>query len=400
MFRTLCVTLTFVALAVPAQAGAEAVDITVSLRKPVISDPDAVVLRGVVGGRREVVLQRLVGRKWRKVTRLTASSRGAFRTTVTRRQQPQWFRVTAGHHASRARRVPAAAPPAVVESPVVESPVVGPVEPVRTPLEPGLEPEVSECGPAPRKPDGTPWVCTLADDFDGTELDRSLWLPQTARFVMGSDSGRPCYVDDPSTVAVRDGALHLSVIETSKNLSCPQLAPLLPTRHLAGSVSTYYKFSQQYGRFEARIKATASSAPGLQEAFWLWPDARDASTVLWPAAGEIDISETYSQYPSLSVPFLHYTANDNGGPVPGLNTAWNCVAHRGVWNVYTLEWTATRIEITVNGKSCLINESADPAFAKRYIVAFTAGLGQGANAYDGRAPLPATMSIDYLRVWE
>lgn len=394
MLRTLCVILTFLALTVPAQAGAEAADITVSLRKPVIGHPPAVVLRGVVDGRQEVVLQRLVGGKWVNLTRVRASAGGRFRTTVTQRQRAQWFRVKAGRHVSRARLVPAGAPPPVVEPPMVEPPMVEP------PLDPGPQPEFSKCGPAPLKADGTPWTCTLADDFNGTELDRSLWLPQVERFVMGSDTGRPCYVDDPRTVAVRDGALHLSVVATSEDVSCPKLAPLLPTRHLAGSVSTYYRFSQQYGRFEARIKATASSVPGLQEAFWLWPDARDPSTVWWPAAGEIDISETYSQYPTLSVPFLHYTANDNGGPVPGLNTAWNCESHRGVWNVFTLEWTATRIEIKVNGKTCLVNLSADPAFAKRYIVAFTAALGQSGNAYDGRAPLPATMSIDYLRVWE
>ena len=77
---------------------------------------------------------------------------------------------------------------------------------------------------------------------------------------------------------------------------------------------------------------------------------------------EIDISETYSQYPDLAIPFLHYTANDNGGPIPGTNTAWNCTAQRGVYNTFALEWTATRLEIFVNGTSCLVNTSGDPAF--------------------------------------
>jgi beta-glucanase (GH16 family) len=164
-------------------------------------------------------------------------------------------------------------------------------------------------------------------------------------------------------------------------------------------VTTYRLFSQQYGRFEARIKNTATTVPGLQETFWLWPDDR-YNTAYWPLAGEIDISETYSQYPDLAIPFLHYTANDNGGPIPGTNTAWNCTAQRGVYNTFALEWTATRLEIFVNGTSCLVNTSGDPAFKKPYIVALTQLLGVGGNALRATTPLPATMSIDYVRVWQ
>ena len=51
------------------------------------------------------------------------------------------------------------------------------------------------CGTKPAKGNGSYWTCTLAQDFDGTELDRSVWRPQTG-FPSGSDSGRPCYVDE------------------------------------------------------------------------------------------------------------------------------------------------------------------------------------------------------------
>ena len=41
------------------------------------------------------------------------------------------------------------------------------------------------CGTQPLKADGTPWQCTFVDDFSGTTLDRTKWLPVTA-FVTGS----------------------------------------------------------------------------------------------------------------------------------------------------------------------------------------------------------------------
>jgi beta-glucanase (GH16 family) len=255
------------------------------------------------------------------------------------------------------------------------------------------------CGRRPVKDDGaTYWSCTLADEFDGTALDRTVWRPQTG-FASGSDTGRPCYVDDPSVVSVHDGALHLSVRPVAQPPACPGMQEE-PTAHIAGMVSTYRLFSQQYGRFEARIKNTATRVAGLQESFWLWPDDRSGGKQLWPASGEIDVSETYSDHPDLAIPFLHYSWNDNGGPRPGLNTAWGCTATRGRFNTYTLEWTPTRLRILVNGKTCLVNTSGDPAFQKPYIVSLTQMLGAATNAYDGRAPLPATMLVDYVRVWK
>ncbi|MET3960908.1 hypothetical protein ABIE44_000842 [Marmoricola sp. OAE513] len=162
---------------------------------------------------------------------------------------------------------------------------------------------------------------------------------------------------------------------------------------------SYRLFSQQFGRFEARIKNTATTAKGLQEAFWLWPDDRVKSTAVWPAAGEIDISETYSSYPKLSIPFLHYSA-DIFGSRYGVNTAINCAADRGVWNTYTLEWSASKIQIFVNNKLCLTNTSGDKAFLKPYIIALTQGMGAKGNEYNTATPVPATMNVDYVKVWK
>jgi beta-glucanase (GH16 family) len=256
---------------------------------------------------------------------------------------------------------------------------------------------ITGCGPALPKPGGGVWECTFADEFNGTGLDRTKWLPQT-NFGTGSSlaASRSCHVDDPANVAVQQGFLQLTVRKVSTPVTCQGK----PANYTSGQVSTYRKFSQQYGRFEARMRVnyTIGSKPGLQEAFWLWPDDRVASNVPWPAAGEIDIAEHYSQFNTYVVPFLHYTANDNGGPKPGVNTAY-CSAARGRFNTYTLTWTPTTLTILVNGTTCLVNTSGDPAFKKPYIAAFTQALGAGSNALRPNTPMPATMAVDYLRVW-
>jgi beta-glucanase (GH16 family) len=251
------------------------------------------------------------------------------------------------------------------------------------------------CGPRPAKPGGGLWACSFHDEFGGSTLNPRKWVRQT-NFVTGTRAQHACYRG--ANVTVANGQLNLVVRREHRYFRCVNTSRGAYTRYSAGSVMTYHLFSQAYGRFQARIRVSDTSQPGLHEAFWLWPDDR-YSTGVWPAAGEIDVAELYSGRPDRAVPYLHYTADDNGGAIQGVNFSRNCVAHRGVFNTYTLTWSATRLAIAVNGRPCLVNTSGDPAFRKRYIIALTSGLGTGPNAWTSATLLPSTMNVDYVRVW-
>lgn len=329
------------------------------------------------------VLERLEQRRWRGVARLVVSHH-RFSGSAYQATRLAYYRVTAGRHHSRVftvranpmlQRVPSVSP-----SPAPGAPTCG--------------------GTSLTKADGTPWVCSFDDEFNGTALDTTKWVPQT-NFTSGSAAAYACYTSSANNIKESGGSLNLTVRHEAVPILCQDTQFGTSSYYSAGSVMSYHLFSQQYGRFEARIKAPAASVPGLQETFWLWPDDRyDTTGTYWPASGEIDVAETYSQYPTLVIPFLHYTAYDNGGPIPGVNTAWNCAASRGTYHTYTLTWSAQTLEIDVDGLACLINNSGDPAFQKRYIVALSALLGTGANSLQANTPLPATTSIDYVRVWK
>lgn len=251
----------------------------------------------------------------------------------------------------------------------------------------------SACGLPVQYEQTSPWRCTFDDEFDGSHLDTAKWVPATT-FVSGSVTGaHSCY--SPRNVAVSGGALHLSLTRVATPLTC--LQGLAPTHYSAGMVSTFHRFSQAYGRFEARFRVTPTSAAGLNEDFWLWPDAR-VSPIHWPSSGEMDVAQLFSNNPLRDVPYLHYTANDNGGPIVGLNTA-ACVARRGVWNTYDLVWEPRIIVISVNGHTCLVNQSGDVAFQKPYIINLTMALGEGRDAPSALTPMDASMDVDYVRVW-
>jgi len=349
-------------------APASAASRPVSLGVPGVDGQHATLKGRVALDAPKVVIQRKQGKRWKKV-RAVRVHHHSFRATLPLLDDAQTVRAVVGSVHSKQRLLPA-----------------------RTPTD--------ACGPQPLKKDGTPWTCTFNDDFDGTALDRTKWVPQTVFSTGNYLSGAyACYYDDPSLISVSGGALHLMLQRMDPPRPCGDVLPLQTTSYGGGMVSTYHLFSQQYGRFEARFRTTKTDQPGLQESWWLWPDDREGVTGSWPLTGEIDIVETYSRYPGLGIPFLHYTPRDNGGPVPGLNTSWDCRAERGVWNTYTLVWTATSIEAYVNGSSCLLNTSGDPAFMKKYILNLTQALGTADNSYTGTAPLPASMDVDYVKVW-
>jgi beta-glucanase (GH16 family) len=355
-------------------AGASSVS-RVTLRAPVVrSDGATAVLRGRVVGRTRTV--RIEARTPSAAWRLLASARvrhGGYQALVRLGAGTQWVRVGVRGRYSPARKV------------------------VAKPTPPAPQPAPSDaCGPRPVKADGSLWSCTFADDFDGATLDRSRWTVAT-RYATGTPDTYACAIDDPSLVSVDGGSLNLSLRRVDPPVPCDAVTPGGTTPYVAGTVSTVNHFSQAYGRFEARIRSSATTFPGLHEAFWLWPVG--AAGASWPDSGEIDISETYSVYPHNSYPRLH-SAADSDRAHDGVNTAWNCLAERGKWNSYTLEWSATRMEFFVNGKSCLVTTQVDQVFQKAYIPILTQALGGSYNQYDGRAPMPATMNVDYMRVWQ
>ncbi len=157
------------------------------------------------------------------------------------------------------------------------------------------------CGPRTKKPNGKPWRCTFADDFAGKKLAKH-WVIHPDKRPEGRGRGLP-------QAQERQGGPRAAPVERAQH------RPGHGCRFAVGSVTTYHKFSQKYGRFQARIKARGTKERGLQEAFWMWPDDRFNKEKKYPASGEIDISETYSQFPDLSVPYLHYP-RQRGDPGP------------------------------------------------------------------------------------
>jgi beta-glucanase (GH16 family) len=254
---------------------------------------------------------------------------------------------------------------------------------------------------APKKANGTPWVCTFYDEFNGTTLDSSKWAVQTSA-ASGFGTTGECYVNDGRSVGLANGMLGLVTRKQTAPFTCNHPGGVsYTTRVTSGSISTYQKFSQTYGRFEIRAKFPPMTGPGLHGALWLWPD-NPLKYGAWPSSGEIDIAEVYSLHNDRAIPFIHY--------LPGKLSQTNnyCVLDVTEFHDYVAEWTPTTITITFDGNVC-VQDTITPAaplvapqpFDHPFMVALTEGLGVGANAMDpandfGRKVL----WVEYVRVYK
>jgi beta-glucanase (GH16 family) len=259
----------------------------------------------------------------------------------------------------------------------------------------------SPCGSTVLKPDGTAWKCTFADDFGGRGLDGTKWVAQETA-ISGVHSGPECLVNSSNNIAVAKGTLRLTVRKETAPFTCHSPYGDYTTQYTSGSVSTWGRFSQAFGRWEFRAKFPAATVAGLQSALWLYPQTQTYGA--WPASGEIDVGEAYSVYPDRVIPYVHYYTATSDPTV----TNWSCkVSNLGTFHTYVAEWTRTGLTIKYDGATCLVHtwDPADPLvapapFDKPFVTYLTQVLGTGTNAFNASTtPLPATMEVDWVRIW-
>jgi beta-glucanase (GH16 family) len=242
------------------------------------------------------------------------------------------------------------------------------------------------------------WQCTFSDDFDGTTLDSTKWVPQRTD-TSGYTSGKTaCFVDSPNNISVSNGTLQLTARKEAAPFTCNDPSGDFQSQYTSGMVSTYGRFSQAYGRFEVRARISSARVAGLQTSFWLWPDDPNKYGT-WPGSGEIDIAELYSQYADRAIPYVHYTP---ATPDPNV-TNTNCIIRNpDAFHTYAVEWTTSQLKVIYDGNTCLIDTLAKAQpFDQPFIVALTQALGIGTNQFDSAStPLPATTVVDYVRAWK
>lgn len=220
----------------------------------------------------------------------------------------------------------------------------------------------------------------------------------------GFSNQNECFYDDARNVNVGGGVLNLTVRYDPVKQPCITIGD---TNYSGGMITSAGKFAQKYGRFEFRAKFPSSyfngqPTAGLQSALWLWP-ANQSLYGTWPGSGEIDVAEYYSPYPDRAIPFVHYTPTNSSYQVTN-NYCYVTNADTEFHN-YTLEWTPDRLKIMYDGVTCMDTPwkstlGGTAPFDQPFFMSLTQGLGWYANSVNANTQLPATMKVDYVKVWK
>lgn len=167
--------------------------------------------------------------------------------------------------------------------------------------------------------------------------------------------------------------------------------------YTSARMKTQGRKSWKYGKMEARI-----AMPGFQgvwPAFWLLGD--NVGTAGWPACGEIDIME-HINAENKSYGTVHWKDNNNQHAMYGGNTAVNVTDY----HVYSIEWTPTAIKWFVDGvqyhEANIANgiNGTEELHNNFFIILNMAIGGNWPGFTVNNASLPATMNVDYVRVYQ
>jgi len=248
--------------------------------------------------------------------------------------------------------------------------------------------------------DNAGWKLVWSDEFngpDGSSVDPSKWTVETGGKGWGNEE-LESYTSRPENSFIQDG--HLVLRALKEKYKGPDH---VSRNYTSARLKTFGKFSQTYGRFEARIKVPPGQ--GMWPAFWLLGD--DIEKVGWPACGEVDIMENIGKEPSIVHGSIHgpgYT-----GTV-GLEAPYTLPAGQRFsddFHVFAVEWTPDSVAFYVDKTLYVTRTPADMrpgwkwVFDKPYFLILNLAVGgDWPGNPDRTTKFPKDMLVDYVRVYE
>ncbi|SFZ91846.1 Glycosyl hydrolases family 16 [Flaviramulus basaltis] len=189
------------------------------------------------------------------------------------------------------------------------------------------------------------------------------------------------YTDNAENVIIEDGSLKI----TAKADGTGYTSARLKSKGLQ-------EFT--YGRVEVRAKLPA--AQGTWPAIWMLGSNFDV--VGWPASGEIDIMEQTGQDKSVTSGALHLPGNSGGNAITGATTNTTSTTE---FHNYTVEWTATAIQLLVDDSVFLtFTNTPESPFNADFFMILNVAMGGSLGGTVDPAFTEDTMEIDYVRVYQ
>ncbi|HEY0699728.1 MAG TPA: family 16 glycosylhydrolase [Micromonospora sp.] len=251
-------------------------------------------------------------------------------------------------------------------------------------------------GPARAEPGAITW----SDEFNGaagTPPDSGKWRYDIGGSGWGNNELQ--YYTSSTSNAAHNGAGQLVITARKENPGNYQ-CHYGYCQYTSARLLTLQKFSQTYGRFEARIKIPRGQ--GIWPAFWML--GADIATNPWPNSGEIDVMENIGREPGTVHGSLHGPGYSGGSSLTGAYTLPIGQAFADAVHTFTVDWAPDSITWYVDGIQYLRKTPADAGgnrwvFDHPFFLLLNVAVGGYWPGYpDGSTVFPQQMLVDYVRV--
>src|SRR5882724_4147519 len=261
------------------------------------------------------------------------------------------------------------------------------------------------CGSAPLKsstvsagnPEG--WRLAWSDEFngpDGSAVDSTKWTFDVGGKGWGNNE-LETYTSRTANAHVENGSLVINAIKETFTG-----ADNTTRNYTSARLLTKHKFSQTYGRFEARIKIPFGQ--GIWPAFWMLGD--DIDKVGWPTCGEIDVMENIGREPGIVHGTFHGPGYSGGKGVGAAYTLTGGRKFSDDFHTFAVEWEPNVIRFYVDGNLYQTRTPADLpqgtswVFDHPFFIILNVAVGGGwPGNPDATTNFPQQMQVDYVRVY-
>lgn len=255
---------------------------------------------------------------------------------------------------------------------------------------------VQAAGEKDEYPAPTGYKLVWHDEFNaGSELNASDWTHevQSAGWVNNELQN---YVNHKtpagaSVTEINNGTLKIHCLKENGKI-------------YSGRIYAHADEGWQYGYIEARIKLP--SGKGTWPAFWMMPAGVDWTKESWPGCGEIDIMEEVGCVPNEVSSSLHAEGHNHTNNTQ-ITHAMTINKAEGEFHTYAIQWAAQNITTYVDGQVQLSYDNDGtgkknwPYARPFYVILNLAWGGSWGGMYGvNESALPATMEIDYVRVFQ
>lgn len=251
-------------------------------------------------------------------------------------------------------------------------PLAVPTPPTVVPAEPAI----------PAAPEGTRWVKSFGDEFEGDTLDTKKWHLFDNHARKGGFWLKKCVHLDGK------GKLHLRV-DREKDPKTGEI------RKIAGGIDTRNRFEQRHGYFVCRYKMLKQNGHGYHSSFWLQSMSMSDVTGDGRNGTEIDIIEKF-KFDHTIQHSLYWDGYEKDLKQTKLTLPWPGIDEG--YHTYGLVWTEDQYEFYVDGVKTWTTDAGGvsqvPAFVR-----MTIEFSEGWNGNITNAKLPDECIIDWIRVY-